>query len=279
MNWKVYQHIGVPYNPIFHGYPTKDQCVQISKKLKVPILRWIDDWDSKFHYPFYAVIQDGFTDISKLKSKVRYEINRALVRHLFCELSIDEFIKEGYSVYEKSFKLYDTYLKLKSSCEWEKEYFTSNNLDEQVLIFGIREKSTNLLVAYAYGIIYSNGNFFDLKVVKFDPDYQKNNISELLFYEIGKELISRRNVSFIFDGYQSIAHKSGIQEYLIRKFEYRKVSCRLNIYYTSIFSILIFSLYPFNSVISHLKNISSLFYKIHVLLIQEKLRRDCKKLS
>lgn len=271
--------MGVPNNPVFHDSPNKDQCVQITKILKAPILRWIDDWDSKLHYPFYAVIQDHFTDISKLKSKVRYEIKRALDGYSFSELSFDEFIKEGYSVYEKSFKLYDTYLKLKSSIEWEKDYIPSYNLDDKVLIFGIREKSTNLLVAYAYGIIYFKGNFFDLKVVKFDPDYQKNNISELLFYEIGRELILIRNVDFVFDGYQSIAHKSGVQEYLIRKFGYRKVNCRLNVYYRPLFLILIYALYPFDSVFFYLKNLSSLFYKIHVLLIQEKLRRDCKKLS
>lgn len=51
------------------------------------------------------------------------------------------------------------------------------------MFFGIREISTNSLVCYAYGIHYSKDIFFDLKIVKFNPEYHRYNISELLFLE------------------------------------------------------------------------------------------------
>lgn len=165
-----------------------------------------------------------------------------------------------------------------SSDELIYDYFKAHNPEDKVIIYGIRETSTNVLVAYAYGVLYFNGNFFDLKVVKFDPDHQKNNISELLFYEIGRDLVLSKKVSFVFDGFKSIAHKSGIQDYLIRKFNYRKAYCNINIYYQHYFLFLLMALRPFKFIIDYLGRYFFSIYKIHVILVQENIRRDCNKM-
>lgn len=186
MDWIVYQGIGVPSNPVFHIPPSHIDCRKISRWLNVPLIRWIEDWDYPLVYPFYGVIQDHYTDLAELKGQVRYEVKRALRNYYFLELSLNEVLNEGFDIYRSSFKTYNTYLQPMTKKEFIESYGKQRYSDEKDVarFFGIRETSTNLLVCYAYGVYYSNGNYFDLKVVKFDPEHQRNNISELLFLKL-----------------------------------------------------------------------------------------------
>jgi hypothetical protein len=276
MDWIVYQGIGVPSNPVFHDAPPLSNRGEKCQELGVPLIRWIEDWDRPLLSSFYGVIQDRHCDLPELKSQVRYEVKRASRNFHFTELSLSEILNEGFELYISSFKTYDTYLKPMSKKEFTDSYSKYNTCGKNDIarFFGIRETSSKSLVCYAYGIHYSKGNYFDLKVVKFDPEQQKNNISELLFFGIGEQLLSLEKMSFIFDGFVSMAHKSSIQEYLIRKFSYRKAYCKLCIYYKLYIRLFVLFTYHFRGLAKYASRYSVIFHKISILLSQEELARN-----
>jgi hypothetical protein len=276
MGWIIYQGIGVPSNPVFHNVPSISERKKVLIELNVPLIRWIEQWDDSSTFPFYGVIQDHHTEICDLKRQVRYEVKRALRNYYFQELLSPDVINEGFKIYIASFKTYDTYLRPLSENDF-KNSFQNNLLTEKDIpkFFGIRESSSNTLVCYAYGVHYSEGNYFDLKVVKFDPEHLKNNISELLFYEIGKLLLLTNKLSFIFDGFVSIAHKSNIQEYLVRKFNYRKAYCKLCVHYQPYAKLLVITIFPFRRYIRFIGRYISIFSRLSILLSQEELRKKC----
>jgi hypothetical protein len=280
VDWIVYQGIGVPSNPVFHDAPSHLDCRKISQELSVPLIRWIEDWDSPLISSFYGVIQDHHIELTQLKSQVRYEVKRASRNFYFAELSLLEILNEGFELYNSSFKTYDTYLKPMSKEEFIDSYgkYKNDGEKEVTRFFGIRETSTNSLVCYAYGIHYSKGNYFDLKVVKFNPEYQRNNISELLFFGIGQQLLSLEKMRFIFDGFVSMAHKSTIQEYLIRKFNYRNAYCKLCIHYKFYIRLFVLFAYPFRSIIKFTGRYFIIFHKLSILLSQEELRKNTQEL-
>jgi hypothetical protein len=280
VNWIVYQGIGVPLNPVFHEAPSRLDRRKILKDLSVPLIRWIEDWDSPSISSFYGVIQDHHSELNELKSQVRYEVKRASRNFCFVELSLSEILDEGYELYNSSFKTYDTYLKPMSKNEFIESYskYTNDGEKNVTRFFGIRDTSTSSLVCYAYGIHYSKGNYFDLKVVKFNPEYRRNNISELLFFRIGQQLLSQEKMQFIFDGFVSLAHKSTIQKYLIRKFNYRKAYCKLCIHYQFYIRLFVLFAYPFRSLVKFVGQYVIVFKRIGILLSQEELRKHTQKL-
>ncbi len=277
MEWSVYQGIGVPSNPVFHNAPSRQERKKALCELNVPLIRWIEHWDHSKAFPFYGVIQDHYTDISDLKGQVRYEVKRAQKKYHFVELSLSDILNEGYSIYCSAFNTYKTFLKPLSYKDFAKsirnDLYGEKNYSKY---FGVREIYSKALVCYAYGVHYSEGNYFDLKVVKFDPKHKKYNISELLFHEISKYLLLKNKLNFIFDGFVSVAHQSKIQEYLMRKFNYRRAYCKLCIYYKFHIRLFIFTVFPFRRIIKIIGKYFTIFHKLSILLLQEELSRNCK---
>lgn len=131
MDWIVFQGIGVPSNPVFHFAPSYSDCRRISQELSVPLIRWIEDWDSPLISSFYGVVQDHHSELAELKSQVRYEVKRTSRNFYFIELTLLEILNEGFKLYICSFKTYDNYLKPMSEKEFIDTYSKYNNGGEK----------------------------------------------------------------------------------------------------------------------------------------------------
>jgi hypothetical protein len=84
-----------------------------------------------------------------------------------------------------------------------------------------------------------------------------------------------RELKYVTDGTRSISHQTNIQNFLIHKFKFRKAYCCLHIRYQPFFGLLVSCLFPFRKLLlvfnfSFIRNINS-------ILLQEKIRRNCKK--
>jgi len=83
--------------------------------------------------------------------------------------------------------------------------------------------------------------------------------------------LQRRSLKYINNGTRSIAHHTNIQDFLIKKFKFRKAYCNLHIRYHPVIKIIISLFFPLRSIF-RLSKIRFL-RNMHILLFQEELSR------
>ena len=127
-----------------------------------------------------------------------------------------------------------------------------------------------MMIGYSQNKIVKD--YCDYSIMKFHPDYLKSLPSEALIYTMNQYYLNERNFRYVNDGARSISHETSIQEFLIKKFKFRKAYCKLNIIYNSRIGFLVRALYFFRLPLK-LLNFGP-FIKLNILLHQEKIRRS-----
>jgi len=126
------------------------------------------------------------------------------------------------------------------------------------------------MIAYAQNFLldrscnYGSMKFY-LKYLNLYPSYA-------LIYHMNRYYLNDKDFLYVSDGARSILHDTNIQEFLIKKFQFRKAYCRLNIVYRWDIKLIVIFLYPFRKII--LKINQNFFKKISVLLAQEEIQRS-----
>ena len=135
----------------------------------------------------------------------------------------------------------------------------------------VYENETDQVIAYTRNKIEYNQ--CELCTTKFHPKFQRKFYhSEALFYSMNEYYLQEMNFDYINDGARSISHETNIQEFLIKKFKFRKAYCKLNIIYNSRIGFLVKFLYSFRLPLK-LLNFGP-FIKLNILLNQEKIIRS-----
>ena len=111
-----------------------------------------------------------------------------------------------------------------------------------------------------------------IRVINNLPNYLKLYPSYALFYTMNQYYLDEKRFDYVNDGARSISHETNIQEFLIKKFKFRKAYCNLNIIYSPKIKFILSIIYPFKSIISLLK--FGPFVKINILINQEEIRRS-----
>lgn len=235
------------------------------------LARWASDWDCDSETEWWYVIKDTPFDITALKSKRRYEINKGNKYFDVREINAGDYAEDLYQISKAAYSTYpasyrpdinhDSFIEYISKCEDYKQYGA----------FSIEDGS---LCGYAR--LERNGNYIDFAVLKAYPDKEKLAINAAIVYKIlidHEEFI--KTGGYICDGSRSIQHETAFQDYLEKYFQFRKAYCRLNIVYRPGFKWIILILFPLRGLIKRLGNISSM-RKIYALLSMEELAKTCR---
>ena len=83
--------------------------------------------------------------------------------------------------------------------------------------------------------------------------------------------INKKKFKYIHNGTKSIAHHTNIQDFLIKKFKFRKAFCHLHVLYRRDVEVLVNLLYPFRYIISRID--INFFQKLGIVLKQEEIIR------
>lgn len=78
--------------------------------------------------------------------------------------------------------------------------------------------------------------------------------------------LSSKDYKYVSDGWRSISGHSNIQPFLEKNFLFRKAYCKMKMYYSPLFKILVSALYPFRKT-------KIIPLKIKHILTQEELSR------
>lgn len=219
---------------------------------------------------YYAVINDEFIPIELLSSNTRSKIRRGMKKCKVEKVSIDYVARNGYAVYIKAYKRYNTknpevvdeerfYRNLIRTAKWPEIH------DYWGVFCG------NKFVAYAHVLLFSDIEA-SYTYFKFDPDYLRFYISYILIQEMNKYYLGEKFVSYVNDGFRNLFHKTTFQEFLIEKFHFKKAFINLSVYE----NLLIF---PFVSIAQFFsKRIGKIYpEKLNAYLRFRQIAKLCQK--
>ena len=264
LKWYYYQGALLPRIPPHYEVElTKSEQKELLKISKALFLRYTSKWNRK-ESEFWYIIKDKKEDLNSYKSKVRNQIKKGLKNSIVKRVEKGIIINDGYPVYSEAFKNYSTFHQSLSKEEFQQSI--KNSKDEFWAVYN----KENILIAYANNFIEESMCHYNS--MKFHPKFLNLYSSYALIYTMNEYYLNQEKYLYVNDGARSIAHDTNIQYFLIKKFNFKKVYCKLNIIYRWDIKIVISLLYPFRSIIKKLN--SHISNKVSIVLKQEEIRRS-----
>ena len=266
-NWRKYNDTIIPNTP--PHIKIENSIHSIKKYIKsnnVWFARWTTDFDCKTETNFWYIIKDSFQGMDEYSSNTRKSIRKGLKNIDVRLVSKNKVIQEGYEVYKQAFIRYNTHVTMKKKHEFVEELLDLNDLWD---FWGAFNKE-GVLVGFSVNKVEDQS--CNLSATKFHPDYLKSRISDVFFYKMTDYYLNILKVKYITGGTRSLSHNTNIQKEYIRKFNYRKAYCKMNIIYSPFVAVAIKFIYPFRFVIKNLNN--KFTSKLQVLIRHEEIRKS-----
>lgn len=269
--WRYYNHAAIPSIAPHEEVDTtpimNNEIWQIEEK---PFLaRWTSDWDCGFETNWWYVIKDKPFDISVLKSKRRYEINKGNKNFVVKEIDPVEWSEDIYRVTVAAYETYPESYRPQISHDSFIAEVKGWNFYKTYGAFSIDD---NFLCGYA--CLIKDGIYIDFCMMKAIPEKEKLGLNAAMVNMI---LVDHddflKNDGYICDGARSIQHETAFQDYLEKYFGFRKAYCQLHIVYSPRYKKLVNFVYKFRNLIKVFDKIP-VVRKINALLIMEEIYRE-----
>ncbi len=271
--WRYYNYAVVPTSAPHEEVditPIKNNTIWNDYKNLI-LARWTTDFDCQEETNWWYVIKDTPFDISHLKSKRRYEINKGIKNFIVREIVPSDYCEAiwkisvaAYETYPKSYRpqiIHDKYINTISKWKYYKTY-------------GAFSVSDGALCGYA--CLLKEGKYIDFCMMKAFPEREKYGLNAAMVYTIlhdHEDFLSGEG--YICDGARSIQHETAFQDYLEKYFEFRKAYCRLHIVYAPRYKHIISMAYSCRRLIKKF-NRFPIIGKINALLKMEEINRKAK---
>lgn len=246
--------------------PVKDGSIFEIKERPI-LARWTSDWDCGYETNWWYVIKDTPFDISTLKSKKRYKINRGCKNFNVKEINTSEYQEDIYNVTKSAYQTYpESYRPKISHDEFISEVCGWNCYKT----YGAFSVEDNLLCGYA--CLIREDSYIDFCMMRAIPEREKLCLNAAMVYKIltdQEEFL--KSSGYICDGTRSIQHETAFQDYLENIFEFRKAYCHLHIVYSPKYKTIINVTYKMRRVLKKLHGIPFV-RKMNALLKMEENR-------
>jgi hypothetical protein len=264
--WTEYQKMIVPVGPVKFDYViTKEDFKNIALFFpKSLLIRTTNNLNITEKKDWYVVVCNDFKNKFNRQTELRIEkglknCNAKIIDPLF-------IARNGYQLYLKAHKRYNS-RKILNEKSFSKEIIIAKDYDDIINYWGVFYK--NKLVGYSIRKLYDNieARYFE---TLFDSDYFKFFSSYVAWYAMNNYYLNDRKFEYVNDGFKSLLHKTEIQDYLIRNFNFEKRYLDLNIFYKPATSLLLSTTFAFRRLIGRFDLRAEALYK------QEEIRRNIK---
>lgn len=279
--WKYYNHAAIPTTPpnvVPDLQPLEDGTIWRIDGKKPLLARYITDWDCEGPTGWWHVVRDTPFDISKLKTKRRYEITRGMRFFNVHEIRPSEYVSALAAVQERALFSYPK----KNRYPFDRKSFVQgiSKLDKRIAkgelkVFAAFRRETEELCGFNY--VFVHPSYADLAVQKTIPEQEKYGLNAALVYAV-LEALSERLAKGIYltDGARSINHETHFQDYLEKYFGFRKVSCHLHVVYAPRIHWLIRLLFPFRRIVWSLGEHNKKLHLLGAVLKMDEIARGDK---
>ena len=274
--WQYYNHAAIP-TCAPHETPdlTPVKSGAIWKLSGRPLLaRWTTDFDCGTETSWWYVIKDTPFDISQLKAKRRYEINKGIKNFRVSRLRTpQDYASEIADVQAEAFSAYPA----KYRPVVDKESFAqgiSAWQRDDIYVYGAFSREDGRLCGYAY--LREEAEAVHFYVLKTRPDSEKSGVNAALVCGILEDFREKlMHGSYISDGARSIYHETAFQDYLEKYFGFRKAYCYLRVKYNPMVAGLVVLLHPFKHLLKKLDSVG-IVHKINSLLRMQEFAQGKK---
>jgi hypothetical protein len=193
---------------------------------------------------FWYIVKDCFGGFDELSSNTRRKVRKAL-RCIEYKIIDKEFLKRnGYSVYLETLKAYSA-----DGSALSEEAFVDIVDMHCVECWGCFDKNTHAFVGFSINYNWNDACGYDLLAIL--PEYRHNAsyIYYGLIYSMNEYYLSKKQFRYVSDGSRSITEHSGVQQWLIKYFAFRKAYCQLEVHYRWWMKLAVKMLYPFRKII------------------------------
>lgn len=225
-DWVLYKKGIISLIPPYITYPVEKNTLFNHFKGAFYI-RWDSDFDNTDNTNYYHVIKDGCCSIDSLPPKTRNQIRRCLKNCEIKQVDYQYIINGGgYEVYASEYRRY------------EKNGHASVAKPKQQWADGMKEAAQRGQEFWAvdcdgkviaYSICLRKEEHVDL--VTWKVDYENYNYlypSYGLVYTMCEYYLSQEGIRYVDDGGRSLTEHSGVQNFLLDKFCFRKAYTKLN---------------------------------------------------
>ena len=272
-DWKYYNHAAIPSIPPQEEpnlFPLENKSIW-KMGGKTPLLaRWTTEFDCGYETNWWYVVKDTPFDISILKAKRRYEVNKGIKYFHVQVIDPRDYKEELYSVQIAAFSAYpekyrptvDKQVLLSKIDKWE-----------HYVVFGAFHRETGELSGYAM-LTQTGDDYIDFNVLKTKPEQEKYAVNAALVAGILQYFHDfLLNGGMICDGARSISHETAFQDYLEKYFGFRKAYSHLHIVYNPKIKWLIKLLFPVRRCLSKLDGLGIVHQINSVMKMEELVRK------
>lgn len=271
--WKYYNHAAIPTTAP-HETPDISPITDgsIWKISGSPLLaRWTTEFDCGYETNWWYVIKDVPFDISNLKTKRRYEINKGIKNYDVKEIDPVNYTEELCNVQIAAYSAYPE--KYRPTVN-RTEFISSVLHWGSFVCIGAFDRESGMLCGYSL-LSKERETCVDFKVMRTNPECEKNGINAALVEGILRYFYSfLKHGGYICDGARSINHETSFQDYLEKYFGFRKAYCKLHIAYNPKLKWVIRLLYPIRRLLMKMDGIGVLHSLNAVLRMQEICRSE-----
>ena len=268
--WKYYNHAAIPTTAPHENVDTTPVANgDIWKEAEKPLLaRWTSDYDCGYETNWWYVVKDSPFDISALKSKRRYEINKGNKNFVVKEVVPAEYAED---IYRIAVAAYETYPKSYRPNIKHEEFVASVKKWAFYKVYGAFFIEDDSLCGYA--CLRKEGAYIDFCVMKAIPEKEKMGLNAAMVHKIlmdHEEFLKADG--YICDGARSIQHETAFQDYLEKYFEFRKAYCHLHIIYNPKLRSVIGFAYSLRNILKRIEFIPAV-RKVNALLRMEEINK------
>lgn len=251
--YTLYQRMVVPFGPAQCSYslPAADAagalralggiCLRTTRGFR-PSRPGSDDW--------WAVICRGFTPVDEVPSaNTRSKLRRGLRRCEVRRLAPDELASAGYEVYLKALERYGGTAAPMSRPAFEARALATAGFDDVVQSWGVfvGGRLAGFSDVYVFGATEAN-----YATIRLDPEHLGHYTSYALIHEMNRHYLHMKRVEYVNDGFRSILHETGVQEFLERQFGFERAHADLSLTWRRPYGALVRSTYPARRLIGRL---------------------------
>ena len=232
--------------------------------------RWTSDFDCGYETNWWYVIKDTPFDISELKAKRRYEINKGRRNFTIRRIMATDYPDQILDVTNKAFLSWPE--KYRPSID-DDDFRNSLSYWNSAMIYGAFDRENDSLSGYAYLTEYEG--HLEFNMLRVIPECERLGINAAICSAILEDNNDRFDGRwYINDGARTIRHETAFQDYLEKYFGFRKAFCRLEIMYRNPYGLVIKMLFPFRKIIGTSSRFGSI---ISSVLKMEEIRRESNK--
>ena len=221
MKWRYYNKFIItsakyPHEEIFISkIPWKDYKYAL-------VAQWTSEFDCEEKTQYWYCIKDDIFDISKLKAKRRYEINKGNKYFYTKPIDPTEYLDELYQVYLGSLEGYQNpKIKSKERMNVFFENIKKTIVKKECILFGCFKRDNDKLCGYSD--VYIRGQYLPISSFNCMQKEEKNGVNFALVYGIVNYFQEKiEKGAYLSDGARNVLHETNFQEFLIKYFEFRR---------------------------------------------------------